>query len=212
MKICTACQVNKPLSAFRPDERYRYGVAGHCTECRNQSVRLRYEKVKLLPKPDAGTKHCPSCKTDKSIFEFSRSAGKLDGRKSHCKTCTARNLNGISYRLDPRRALQMRLRNYGMTEADFSRMIDSQSGKCGCCNEPIRRPVIDHDHSTGLVRRLVCFRCNSWISVVEHPTFVGLATRYLSECKIAPTTFKVCEKRSARNKQTRDKRKSISHA
>ncbi len=55
-------------------------------------------------------------------------------------------------------------RKYGMTLADYDRMFDEQGGVCAICEKP--RPEertlhVDHDHGTGVVRGLLCFRCNN---------------------------------------------------
>jgi len=61
-------------------------------------------------------------------------------------------------------------RKYGITEADYERMVIEQDGKCAICRTdtpPIHntsgspsRWHIDHDHKTGQVRGLLCFKCN----------------------------------------------------
>jgi hypothetical protein len=55
-------------------------------------------------------------------------------------------------------------RKYGITVADYERMLEAQNGVCAICGEP--RPEertlhIDHDHATGAIRGLLCFRCNN---------------------------------------------------
>lgn len=48
--------------------------------------------------------------------------------------------------------------------------------KCGC--EP-RRPVVDHDHETGIVRGIICHACNIKLPAVEDAGFLAAALRYL---------------------------------
>jgi len=50
-------------------------------------------------------------------------------------------------------------REYGISESDYLRMKSEQSGKCLLCNETAKL-VVDHDHSTGYVRGLLCHHCN----------------------------------------------------
>jgi hypothetical protein len=55
-------------------------------------------------------------------------------------------------------------RKYGITIAEYDRMFEEQNGVCAICGEP--RPEertlhIDHDHQTGVIRGLLCFRCNN---------------------------------------------------
>lgn len=37
---------------------------------------------------------------------------------------------------------------------------DAHEGRCGCCREPDNELLIDHDHTTGYVRALLCRGCN----------------------------------------------------
>jgi hypothetical protein len=55
-------------------------------------------------------------------------------------------------------------RKYGITIAEYDRMFEEQGGVCAICGEP--RPEertlhVDHDHETGVIRGLLCFRCNN---------------------------------------------------
>ena len=74
------------------------------------------------------------------------------------------------------------LKQYGLTVTQYEEMAASQNGVCGICERPERprkgKPVrlaVDHDHSTGKVRGLLCRRCNRGIGSFEHDT--GLLTR-----------------------------------
>ena len=55
-------------------------------------------------------------------------------------------------------------RKYGMTLADYDGMFAAQDGVCAICGEarPEERALhVDHDHETGVIRGLLCFRCNN---------------------------------------------------
>lgn len=49
---------------------------------------------------------------------------------------------------------------YGITLEDYYRMWFSQGGRCAACG-CYTDLVVDHDHSTGAVRALLCGGCNS---------------------------------------------------
>ena len=56
--------------------------------------------------------------------------------------------------------------NYGITEDDYQRMLQEQHGHCLTCsrtpdNEHHKRLFVDHNHTTGKIRGLLCSRCNS---------------------------------------------------
>ena len=63
-----------------------------------------------------------------------------------------------------------RARQLGVTDEEYARLLAAQGGHCALCpNTPkTRRLHVDHDHTTGRVRGLLCFRCNkflpSWVT------------------------------------------------
>ena len=57
---------------------------------------------------------------------------------------------------------------YGISTADYERMLASQNGRCAICgrtsaesNKTGRALHVDHCHSTGVVRALLCGQCNA---------------------------------------------------
>ena len=48
---------------------------------------------------------------------------------------------------------------YGITSADFDRMLASQGGACITCRST-ERLCVDHDHGNGRVRGILCLLCN----------------------------------------------------
>lgn len=55
-----------------------------------------------------------------------------------------------------------RAKQLGVSDELYRTMLDAQDGHCALCpNEPRTRKLhTDHDHRTGEVRGLLCFRCN----------------------------------------------------
>jgi hypothetical protein len=71
-------------------------------------------------------------------------------------------------------------RTYGITLDDYERMFEAQGGVCAICGEvrPEERTLhVDHDHLTGEIRGLLCFRCNNAIGDFreEYELFVRAA-------------------------------------
>jgi hypothetical protein len=54
-------------------------------------------------------------------------------------------------------------RTYGMTLEDYGHMLEAQGGVCAVCGRPPSEISlhVDHDHDTGRIRGLLCFRCNN---------------------------------------------------
>ena len=72
---------------------------------------------------------------------------------------------------------------YGLTLADYDRMLAAQDGVCAICKktDPHQKSLsIDHDHRTEQVRGLLCGSCNFLIGYLERrAAFVGPALTYL---------------------------------
>ena len=60
-------------------------------------------------------------------------------------------------RRKPRRAVEL-----GVSDAEYDRLLEAQNGGCAICGNPpkTRRLHVDHNHRTGRIRGLLCFRCN----------------------------------------------------
>lgn len=54
------------------------------------------------------------------------------------------------------------LGKYGITESEYQRLAEEQGGQCLLCGfTPTKRHLdVDHDHTTGEVRGLLCNPCN----------------------------------------------------
>lgn len=51
--------------------------------------------------------------------------------------------------------------NYKIDEVEYHRLLELYGGECPICEEePSQRLAVDHDHTTGDVRGLMCKRCN----------------------------------------------------
>lgn len=68
---------------------------------------------------------------------------------------------------------------YGLTPQQVDAMWEKQQGLCAICEMPMNRPVIDHCHSTGAVRGILCHACNIKLPTVEDMGWVMLAWGYL---------------------------------
>lgn len=80
------------------------------------------------------------------------------------------------------------LRRYGMTTADFERISRGQGDVCAiCCEVPISNSIegrlhVDHDHTTGAFRGLLCQNCNRGLGMFrDNPGFLITAAAYLTQ-------------------------------
>lgn len=66
------------------------------------------------------------------------------------------------YAAHPERWRAYWIRRYGLTPAQYDSLVARQRGACALCSvRPPYRLLVDHDHSTGRVRGVLCRPCNS---------------------------------------------------
>lgn len=53
-------------------------------------------------------------------------------------------------------------KKYGLTIHEYQDILDAQGGGCAICAKSFRvtRMHVDHDHKTGIIRGILCGRCN----------------------------------------------------
>lgn len=77
------------------------------------------------------------------------------------------------------------LKTYGVTPEQYDDMAKTQGGRCAICQEQpteSRRLCVDHDHSTGQVRALLCVKCNTGIGHLNDDIrLVTAALEYLQK-------------------------------
>lgn len=127
------------------------------------------------------TKKCRKCGKIKNKDEFHINARSPDGLTARCMHCCKQYQ--WKYNLQ---------RIYGMDEARYKLMLESQNGVCAICkqsetvkqNKTLCRLSIDHHHATGKIRELLCFRCNTMVAYIENnPELLKEITRYLERNK-----------------------------
>lgn len=118
-------------------------------------------------------KFCNGCKTERDISDFYKRT-KATGNYQ-CKACE-REKN--------------RKQKFGLSYAEIERMLQNQMGLCanrGCGKEITlvrlakNRACIDHNHTTGKVRALLCIRCNGALGVIEDKNMLFGLTEYLNK-------------------------------
>ena len=128
-------------------------------------------------------KKCSACQVvlDESMF--------YKGYRN-CKPC---HLNIVSkYQKKNKKKIaikdrRIKIKNkYGMSLEDYDRMVNKQKGKCKICfgsnieNKNSKNLYIDHCHITGIVRGLLCHRCNVTLGrIKDSKDWLESAIKYL---------------------------------
>jgi hypothetical protein len=113
-------------------------------------------------------KRCTKCGEEKDLSSFPNERRSSDGVTARCKSCTSQYQKEWSARKGG--SMYYRTVRYGMSPEEYEELLDEQLGCCAACgsSDPKRKAgfVIDHDHTTGLVRGLLCHNCNIGIGLL----------------------------------------------
>lgn len=83
-----------------------------------------------------------------------------------------------------------RERKFGITRQEYAELFHRQDGTCAICKKPetamrmgkIKALAVDHNHTTGAVRGLLCSDCNTGIGKLKEDRDILLnAIKYLDE-------------------------------
>lgn len=127
-------------------------------------------------------KTCNKCKIEKELNEFFKDKNNItDGHYSICKVCKKtgsmqwRKKNKKRYNENMRlyhkkHYERFRLLRYDLTPEQHKDLLNKQNNGCAICGKipNNKRPLaVDHDHTTGQVRELLCYGCNRLMSLVD---------------------------------------------
>jgi hypothetical protein len=170
-KWCRRCELVQPSDAFAVNRTAADGRQAQCRTCAAAAYREKREQSGHIVRPadiPPGHKFCRGCQRVLPHSEWAVRSTTKDGLAFRCKTCMSAS--------DQAKHLQ---RTYGMSVADLDAMLDAQHGVCAICQTGPAVHV-DHDHRSGRVRGLLCFRCNAAIGQLgDDPLVVRRAARYL---------------------------------
>jgi Recombination endonuclease VII len=134
--------------------------------------------------PEPVEKVCSRCHATKLLSEFHRQKSARFGRHSWCKECANRAHLARRRKPNPTARRRHNLRaKYGLSAEDVEQMLMRQGGVCAICRKPPARPCIDHDHRTGIVRGVLCHRCNIFMAAIDDPGFRTRAGHYLKRAR-----------------------------
>jgi hypothetical protein len=70
--------------------------------------------------------------------------------------------------------------NYRLRPHQLDRLLQQQAGSCAICRAAFTTtPYVDHCHTTGTVRGLLCRPCNALLAAFDKEGFLDRATAYL---------------------------------
>ncbi len=128
---------------------------------------------KGLPPKQDGKKRCTRCDVFFPLTDFHKWVHGADGLANYCKDCARVH----------KRDREL-ITKYGVNRDWLTTKTAAQKDTCAICNKPNgKRPLhIDHDHTTGQIRDLLCRKCNMGIGLFnDNPALMSKAISYLEK-------------------------------
>ncbi|MFG2001357.1 endonuclease VII domain-containing protein [Spirillospora sp. NPDC048911] len=189
-KKCRDCGEVKPATEFWKRKASPDGLALYCRECfgRRNAASYRGGQKELGKKTrpyrghsavPEGMKYCPRCEETMPLEAFGRNRSQKSGLTAYCRPCHTAAMAEIKERTHGSERNYLLKRRYGITEQDVERMAAQQGDICVICLSGAAKHV-DHDHTTGKVRGLLCFSCNGALGQFgDNPCHMRAAAAYL---------------------------------
>lgn len=151
MKFCPGCKVHKEILEFPRNKYNKSGLHHYCKLCACAASKMRLEKLNSTPEGR------------QAFLEKERVRG--GKRKAECKQNP--QIAEKNFKIRKRSILKQK---YGLNQGMYDAMYAQQEGKCAICKNPetkkyritgeVQMLGVDHNHSTGKVRELLCDNCN----------------------------------------------------
>lgn len=193
LRECRRCRKTKSIVEF--GARKGYGRApgallAWCKPCVVDSSMDNYHATKeakakrtdekIAKLVASGTdRECSKCKRRLPLSSFARDTMTIDGLRRRCYDCVLsrrRERVAADPSLKEAGATYQRnhnLRKYGIDIDIFDAILDSQDGKCRACRTSLVDLAghndihTDHNHTTGMVRGVLCRACNVILGLAE---------------------------------------------
>jgi len=171
VRTCKRCKEKKPLDGFYEHSGMKDGYRLECKKCFIADASERRRNASEEAKERKRKKNREYYATHKTVAKVASEAWRKRNRKRHNRKNRVRRAEN----LDKARMAELKsnLKKYGLTPRDYREMLKAQGGTCAICKKTetfrhlggrIRRLCVDHSHSTGRVRGLLCNNCNKLIA------------------------------------------------
>lgn len=133
-------------------------------------------------------KQCSKCNETRDYFEFYKDSKTKDGYSYSCKNCrknyAAQYAKTNKYKEKVRRN-KWKQAGIDVTFEQYEQMFKEQDGCCAICKTNVNQfnkgMCVDHNHTTGKVRGLLCTDCNRGIgSLKDNKELLQKAIDYLN--------------------------------
>lgn len=140
--------------------------AGEKALAMKMARKLAREAIEASP-----TKTCKGCHIDMPKTAFYHRNGRPGARCKRCDNERSRTWQASNPELNKRIKRSVWLKkNYGIDIEKFEQMISEQGGVCAICGRLPNHAkgfAVDHDHSTGKLRGILCGHCNGGLGLFK---------------------------------------------
>jgi hypothetical protein len=145
MKTCSTCKRILQRCEFRVDRSNPDGLMYHCRKCKSEKEKAAHQKNPAIRK-----RINDKWKEKRKVYYSD------EKRKRKYKH-------------------EELLRTFGLTLEQYEQMLQSQNNSCAICKRPERaknakKLAVDHCHTTGNIRGLLCSNCNRALGLLEDRT------------------------------------------
>ena len=161
-KRCSGCKDEKPLSEFNKYGASKDGLHYYCRSCQSLVNKRTYAKHR----EDRVRK----------VREYYNHPDRREARAAYMREYHKEyhaKIRDHHYR-----------QKYGISLEEYNAILLRQNGVCAICQtlKKGRRLAVDHCHTTGRVRGLICARCNYGLGVFhDDPAYLQRAIVYLNQ-------------------------------
>ena len=158
---CQHCNQVQKLSQFSVNKNGRLGIETTCKNCK------QHMKDKRL-KESGNLRCCKKCgliaRNIEELELFVKSKYSKFGRYNICKKCHTKSDSNTKHN----NSLEKRVKKFGIEVYEYNMMVAKQRNCCAICKKPKEQFEgrgnnfhIDHCHTSGKVRGLLCSNCNT---------------------------------------------------
>lgn len=176
MKVCTKCKIEKDNQEFGKRTKSKDGLASWCKLC---------SKIQL----DTWKAANPGKALESQKKFYANNPGKY---KEKQKEYVQKNKEAVALRKKRYREVNfvkvknLKLQRYGVSVDEYYAMCTERHDKCDICgisrNLLTRDLAVDHCHTTGKVRGLLCSSCNLGLGKFgDTPDLLEKAAQYLRQ-------------------------------
>jgi hypothetical protein len=163
-KVCKACNVEKDIERFASRQTVTGPkLRGTCKDCRNEESRSR-----------RAADNSARLKWERDYYNRKKEGVVLKKAAPSTPETIARQ--NKSWQLKNK---------YGLTIEQYETLLALQGNSCSICQEPFsssKDTHVDHCHTTGFVRGILCSNCNTALGLFkDDQTRLLMAVHYLNQ-------------------------------